>query len=146
DYPHDEWCNGLAELIRDGEMKEEVLDEACRRILRVKFMLGLFENPYVEEGREKSTLRCQAHKDVALQIARESICLLKNDRDLLPRSKNLKTVAVLGPAADEPALGDYTAHPDRSHSITVLDGIRAAVSPETEVLYEHGCNFLGDTI
>lgn len=146
DYPHDEWCNGLAELIRDGEMKEEVLDEACRRILRVKFMLGLFENPYVEEGREKRTLRCQAHKDVALQIARESICLLKNDRDLLPLSKNLKTVAVLGPAADEPALGDYTAHPDRSHSITVLDGIRAAVSPETEVLYEHGCNFLGDTI
>lgn len=146
DFPHEEWQEGVAQLVRDGEMEESVLDEACRRVLRVKFLLGLFDNPYVPEGREEAVLRCQSHKEVARRIARESVVLLKNQGNLLPLSKNLKTVAVLGPAADEPALGGYTAHPYRENSVSVLEGVRAAVSPETQVLYERGCNFLGDTI
>lgn len=146
DFSHEQWQQGIAELVRDGEMAEAVVDGACRRVLRVKFLLGLFERPYTDEALEKKVLHCQAHQDVALQIAREAVCLLKNEGEMLPLSKMLKTVAVLGPAAAQLSLGDYTARPPEGHTISVLEGIRATVPPETEVLYERGCNFLGDSI
>ncbi len=143
DYPHEEWQTGILQLVRSGQMKESVLDEACRRVLRVKFLLGLFENPYTDESLGKKAIKCPEHLELAKEIARESICLLKNKDHLLPLSKDLETVAVLGPCAAAPVLGDYT--PNFTYGgVSVLDGVRELVSPRTEVLYEKGCSILGD--
>ena len=145
DFPHDVWQNAIAHLIEEGKMKMSVLDTACRRVLRMKFLLGLFENPYTDENRAESVLRCPEHLAVAEKIAEKSIVLLKND-GLLPLKKELRRVAVIGPAADTVSYGDYTEYRGREGAVTVLDGIRAAVSPETEVVYARGCNFLGQAL
>ena len=145
DFPHDVWQNAIAHLIEEGKMKMSVLDTACRRVLRMKFLLGLFENPYTDENRAESVLRCPEHLAVAEKIAEKSIVLLKND-GLLPLKKDLRRVAVIGPAADTVSYGDYTEYRGREGAVTVLDGIRAAVSPETEVVYARGCNFLGQAL
>ena len=145
DFPHDVWQNAIAHLIEEGKMKMSVLDTACRRVLRMKFLLGLFENPYTDENRAESVLRCPEHLAVAEKIAEKSVVLLKND-GLLPLKKDLRRVAVIGPAADTVSYGDYTEYRGREGAVTVLDGIRAAVSPETEVVYARGCNFLGQAL
>lgn len=145
DFPHDVWQNAIAHLIEEGKMKMSVLDTACRRVLRMKFLLGLFENPYTDENRAESVLRCPEHLAVAEKIAEKSIVLLKNE-GLLPLKKDLQRVAVIGPAADTVSYGDYTEYRGREGAVTVLDGIRAAVSPETEVVYARGCNFLGQAL
>ena len=145
DFPHDVWQKAIAHLIESGAMKMSVLDTACRRVLRMKFALGLFENPYTDENRADTILRCPEHLATAEKIAKKSIVLLKND-GLLPLRKDLRSVAVIGPAADTVSYGDYTETRGRKGGVSVLDGIRAAVSPETEVLYERGCNFLGQAL
>ena len=145
DFPHDVWQKAIAHLIESGSMKMSVLDTACRRVLRMKFALGLFENPYTDEKRADKILRCPEHLTTAEKIAEKSIVLLKND-GLLPIRKDLHSVAVIGPAADTVSYGDYTETRGRKGGVSVLDGIRAAVSPETEVLYERGCNFLGQAL
>ena len=76
------------------------------------------------ESLHEKTVNCEAHRETALNIARKSICLLKNDKKLLPLSDACKTIAVVGPGADEPALGDYSINYEASHMVTVLDGIR----------------------
>ena len=145
DFPHDVWQKAIAHLIESGSMKMSVLDTACRRVLRMKFALGLFENPYTDEKRADKILRCPEHLTTAEKIAEKSIVLLKND-GLLPIRKDLRSVAVIGPASDTVSYGDYTETRGRKGGVSVLDGIRAAVSPETEVLYERGCNFLGQAL
>lgn len=144
DYPHEEWQQGLRELVAEGRLDEAVIDQACRRVLRVKFLLGLFEHPYTDESRSVKVLRCQEHINLAREIARQSLCLLKNKDNLLPLRKDLKTVAVLGPAAATAALGGYTSGHVKG-GVSVLEGIRSLVSPGTQVLYEAGCTFLGDS-
>ena len=146
DFPHEVWQNSIAELVASGEMDEAVLDEACRRVLRVKFLLGLFENPYTDEHRAETLLRCPEHLALAKQIARESIVLLKNEGGLLPLSKDIGSVAVIGPGAAKAVLGDYTETRGRTGTVSILDGIRAAVSPQTQVRYARGCNILGQEL
>ena len=111
-----------------------------RNVLRKKFEMGLFENPYVDAATAAKIVRCDEHRQVARQVAREGIVLLKND-GILPLSKSLKRVAVIGPNADVAynQLGDYTAPQDRKELRTVLDGIRSHVAPGTQVVYEKGC-------
>lgn len=146
DFPHDEWQEGLKSAVESGRLPESVIDQACRRVLRVKFLMGLFDNPYTDEGLQSRTHRCPEHQELAKQIASESICLLKNEGELLPLSKDIKTVAVMGPGAGTPVLGDYCVESGVPEAVSVLDGIRALVSPETKVLYEKGCSVLGDTV
>ena len=146
DFTHEEWRQGIHELIESGRMEEAVLDKACGRVLKLKFALGLFEHPYVEEDRYERTANCPAHQETALQIARKSVCLLKNEKDLLPLSGEIKTIAVIGPGAAEPALGDYCVDYNPAHMTTVLDGIREMAGENTEILYEKGCSYLGDQI
>ena len=133
DYPHREWQEGLARLVSSGRMKEEVIRRACGRILRVKFMLGLFDRPYTDEGRQAVCVHSAGHLELAREIARQSITLLKNEGGLLPLKKDTGTIAVLGPGADRAVLGDYT--PDGKTGVSILEGIRAAVSPGTRVLH-----------
>ena len=142
DFPHDEWQTGLKELVERGRLDKAVIRRACGRVLKVKFLLGLFERPYVDESRWKSYVHAPAHLGLAREIARESMTLLKNENHTLPLSKHVKTIALLGPGAGQAMLGDYTA-PGKD-GVSILQAVKATVSPETTVLYDKGCNFLGD--
>lgn len=126
----------LLELVQEGAVPASRIDEAAGRILRVKHALGLFEQRYVDASRVSSVLAAPEHLTVALEAARKSLVLLRNEGDLLPLRKNLKKVLVTGPNANNTALlGDWTAPQPAENVITVLEGIRAAVSPTTEVRF-----------
>lgn len=145
DYERDFFQPTLIDLVESGRLDEAVIDRAVSRILRAKFMLGLFENPYTDPALAARRVRCREHLDVALQSAREGLCLMKNDDGLLPLPKDLRRIAVLGPSADIPRLGDYTSLVDGFRPVTVLDGIRRIVSKKTEVTFTKGADIvLGD--
>ena len=146
DFTHEEWMDGILRLIESGEMSEEVLDQACGRVLKLKFALGLFENPYVDESLQEKIVNCAAHQETALDIARKSICLLKNEKKLLPLSDAYKTIAVVGPGAAEAALGDYSTNYEPSHLTTVLDGIRQLAGEDRTIWYEKGCSYLDEKV
>jgi beta-glucosidase len=131
----------LADAVRNNKVSIDVIDQAVRRILRAKFRLGLFEKPYVDEGRVEIIVGSKDHRDLARKIACEGIILLKNDGPILPLDKDIASIAVIGPNADNVynQLGDYTAPQKREDIVTVLDGIKAAVSPKTIVRYALGC-------
>jgi len=119
----------------------DVLDRAVGRVLRLKFEMGLFENPYVDAKKAAKQVKSAANVELARQVARESVVLLKNEKELLPLSKSLKSIAVIGPNADNiyNQLGDYTAPQPESNIVTVLEGIKAKVSAGTKVNYVKGC-------
>jgi beta-glucosidase len=132
-----------ARLIREGKVTQARLDEAVRRILRIKFRLGLFEHPFTDEARE-SILLSREHLMAAREIAARSMVLLKNERDLLPLSKQIRSIAVIGPLADNSApLGSWPGDGRKEDVVTLLAGVRAAVSPTTRVLYARGCEVEG---
>jgi beta-glucosidase len=122
--------------VRNGKLKESVIDEAARRILRAKFALGLFEHPYTDETRAKKTLLTPEHRHTARQVAQKSIVLLKNEKNILPLSKSIGTLAVIGPLADskEDMLGSWAAHGKAEEAVSILTGIRESVSSQTKVL------------
>ena len=136
----------LVENIEEGRVSIEALDRSVRRVLEQKFRLGLFDNPMVDPDRAVRTVHSEVNQELALRAAREGIVLLKNERNLLPLRKNLKSIAVIGPDANEPMnqLGDYTAPKVLQHIVTVLEGISGKVSKETRVVYLKGCGVLGD--
>jgi beta-glucosidase len=135
----------LVEGVQAGEVPEWLIDRAVRRVLELKFELGLFEHPFVDLDRAKQILHSQEHQDLALQVAREGIVLLKNQGDMLPLKKQLKSIAVIGPDADDSwsQLGDYSPQGVPFKVTTVLDGIKQKVGPETQVVYAHGCDVIG---
>ena len=144
-------CYGapLLEAVREGSISEATVDEAVRRVLRAKFDLGLFEKPFVDVNEVPRVFDTPAARTLARQTARESIVLLKND-GLLPLSKDLEALAVIGPNADSGRnlYGDYayTAHVDEKNdlpTVTVLEGIRKKVSRRTAVHYAQGCEVTG---
>ncbi|HTZ60667.1 MAG TPA: glycoside hydrolase family 3 C-terminal domain-containing protein [Acidobacteriaceae bacterium] len=135
----------LLENIQEGRVSEALVDRALRRVLELKFRLGLFDHPYADVEEAERVVHSEEHQQLALRAARESIVLLKNDRDLLPLKKDVKSIAVIGPNADEgwSQLGDYAPSKVPQKVITVLNGIRQAVSPTTRVEYAHGCDVIG---
>jgi beta-glucosidase len=139
------YMQDLLENVREGKISTNLVDRAVRRILKQKFRLGLFERPYVEPERAVRIVHRQAHQDLALEAAREGIVLLKNDHNLLPLAKTLKSIAIIGPNADEPRnqLGDYVPNAIPQHIVTLLEGVRKAVSPGTKVAYVKGCEVIG---
>lgn len=130
----------LQKALEEGSITEADLDRAVARVLRLKFRMGLFENPYVSPEQAKKVVRSQQHKELAREVARQGTVLLKNE-GVLPLSKSMKNLAVIGSNADMMynQLGDYTAPQERAAITTVLDGIRKAVSPSTRVTYVKGC-------
>ena len=131
--------DALFSAFKAGEVSEERLDEAVKNVLRLKFEMGLFENPYVDEKLPAKVVRNPEHTALAKEVALEGITLLKNEGNLLPLSKELKKIAVIGPNADTMynQLGDYTAPQDPEYIITPLEGIRAKW-PNAEVTYVKG--------
>ncbi|MGB7547179.1 MAG: glycoside hydrolase family 3 C-terminal domain-containing protein [Terracidiphilus sp.] len=135
----------LVESVREGTVPEALVDRAVRRVLELKFELGLFEHPYVNVEQAQQIVHSREHQDLALQVARESIVLLKNAQATLPLTKELKSIAVIGPNADDgwSQLGDYSPSAVPQKVITVLDGVRQKVSPATRVEYVKGCEVIG---
>ncbi|MCX7044799.1 MAG: glycoside hydrolase family 3 C-terminal domain-containing protein [Candidatus Sumerlaeota bacterium] len=131
--------------VGEGKTPMSLVDRAVRRILKQKFRLGLFERPYVDPQRAVEISHQAAHQELALEAARESIVLLKNDNNLLPLKKTLRSLAVIGPNADDPLsqLGDYTPSKVPQPIVTILQGIKQAVSSDTKVVYVKGCNVVG---
>lgn len=132
--------DNLKQALDEGLIAMADLDRAVANVLSMKFRLGLFENPYVDAKQAKAVCHSDAHQKLALQVAEEGTVLLKND-GVLPLSKSLKRIAVIGPNADMPynQLGDYTAPQADGKVVTVLEGVRRVVGEATEVVYERGC-------
>ena len=134
------------QLIKDGTLSQAAIDEAVRRVLRIKFRLGLFEKPYVDEARETAALLSREHQDAAREIAARSMVLLKNDHEALPLSKSVKSVAVIGPLADsqKDMIGSWSGDGRAADVVTLLAGVKAKLSPRTRVSYTKGCEVTGD--
>jgi beta-glucosidase len=123
--------------VKDGRISEATLDKAVGRILRAKFLAGLFEDPYVDPDYAEKITNNAEHRALALQAAREAIILLKNENNVLPLDANkIQTLAVIGPNAAKCHLGGYTADPGRC--VTVLDGIKTKTGNNFKVAYAEG--------
>ncbi len=144
----DAYMGDLIKNVNDGKIPVSQVDQAVERILRIKFQMGLFENPFINVGNAVEIVNSEAHKQLALQTARESIVLLKNEKNTLPLKKGIKSIAVIGPNAVAPVdqLGDYIPQTVPQHVFTILEGIRNKVSPGTKVTYVKGCNVIGNEV
>ncbi len=138
----------LARLLKDGKIDAKILDESVRRVLRLKNKLGLFENPYANIEREKITLLTVENRRHALEIARRSIVLLKNENGVLPLAKTAKSIAVIGALADDKnaPLGCWSGDGKAETVVSVLEGIRQKVSAATQINYAKGCEIEIDSI
>jgi beta-glucosidase len=128
----------LVKLVKEGALKEKQLDELVAPMLYWKFELGLFDDPYVDPDEADRVVACDEHTELALNAARESITLLKNENNLAPLDlTKIKSIAVIGPNADRSLLGGYSGVPKRD--ISVLEGIKQKVGKKVKVLYSEGC-------
>ena len=135
------------QLLKQNKLSNATIDEAVRRILRIKFRLGLFDRPYTDEAREASALLRPESIRLAREIAGRSMVLLKNDRETLPLNKNVGSIAVIGPLADDrrAPLGWWAGDGKEENTVTPLAGIKATVSAQTKVGYAKGCDVTGDS-
>ena len=133
----------LADLVKSGTVAERTVDDAVRRVLRIKYRLGLFDDPYhgCSVEREQTEILSAAHRALARDVARRSIVLLKNASNTLPLRKDSRTIAVIGPLAEsrKDPLGPWDAMGRSEDVVSVLDGIRKSAGPRTTVLYAKGC-------
>lgn len=131
----------LAKALEEGLVTMQDIDDAVTNILTLKFEMGLFENPYADPEQASLHVRSDAHKQVAREVARQGIVLLKNAEGLLPLSKEIGSIAVIGPNADNiyNQLGDYTAPQEDDNIVTVLRGVKQSVGPHTIVRHAKGC-------
>jgi len=138
DFDHDVFQKALLDCLKEGTLPEADLDRAVAAVLRLKFSLGLFDHPFVDPALNQRTNRSQAHLDVSLESARESMTLLKNENHLLPLSKSVRQIAVIGPNADVTRYGDYEKEAN-GERISLLQGVRSAV-PKATVVFDGGKN------
>lgn len=133
------FCDEFIEGVKTGKVSQAALDQAARRVLEVKFKMGLFDHPYVDEDDADVVVHTKESVEKTLQAARESIVLLKNAANFLPLPQNLHSIAVIGPLADRISLGGYAWDLiPRSQVITPLDGVRKLAKDAT-IHYTEGC-------
>lgn len=138
ELPEPDCYLNLVELVKEGSLKEEQLDELVYPMLYWKIKMGLFEDPFVDPDTAAKISGSEENRTLALQAAHESITLLKNENNVLPLNKStLKKIAVIGPNANRSLLGGYSGKPN--FNVTVLEGIKDKVGNEVEVLYSEGC-------
>lgn len=141
--------NEMQGAVRSRQISEDVVDLSVRRVLRAKFAYGLFDNPYrnCDTLRENNELLKPEHVALARTIAQQSIVLLKNAKNLLPLERTVRTIALIGPLADDQSdpLGPWSASGRSEDVVTVREGVRQAVSPQTKILYAKGCGITGDS-
>ncbi|HJX35086.1 MAG TPA: glycoside hydrolase family 3 protein, partial [Desulfatiglandales bacterium] len=137
ELPYAEVYPLLLEQVKRGKVPEAILDAAVARVLRSKFITGLFDDPYADPDLAEEVSNRREHRDLALRAAREAIILLKNEGGLLPLDKDkYKKIAVIGPNAEEVHLGNYSGFPGRG--VSILQGIKDRVGAEN-VLFAEGC-------
>jgi len=135
----------LRELVKEGKVPVKILDDRVRDVLRVKFTTGLFDHPYIEDAHHtKSIVNSAENQQVALRAARESLVLLKNDKNVLPLSKQIKSIAVIGPNADDQTLTNYRYGPSAVQSVTVRQGIQNLLGSSVKVNYAKGCEVVNE--
>jgi len=133
----------LDSLVRHNIVDIKVIDQAVSRILYVKFLAGLFENPFVDEKTLKSQIHPPEHVALSKKMADESIVLLKNENNLLPLdASKLKSIAVIGPNADQVQFGDYTWSRDNMDGVTLLEGLKNILPKNVVVNYAKGCDLV----
>ena len=142
DFELDTCFPSLYQQVQEGSIPETLLDTAVRRVLKAKFLLGLFDHPYVDVQAAESLTNSAEHQQLALQAAHESLVLLKNDGLLPLDASKVKTLAVIGPNAAGIHLGGYSADPGRG--VSILEGIRQKVGAGVKVLYAEGCKITAD--
>ena len=135
DFPNDFFQKTVVSLVEEGKLTRAQIDRAAGGVLRLKFLLGLFEKPYVDPRLIAQRVHTAAHQDSSLEAALKSICLLKNQRKLLPLKRGMR-IAVIGPNADKSRLGGYSVR--NRKAITVLEGIKEVAGPSASVLYDEG--------
>jgi len=136
------YADGIPQALKRGLVSIEEIDRSVRRVLRLKFLLGLFENPFVDPEKAQAVARCAEHRKLALETARQSIVLLKNMNGILPFGGDLESIAVIGPNADNSwnQLGDQAPSHSREHVVTILDGITSRSAKDgITVHYARGC-------
>src|SRR5262249_49500784 len=136
DFPNDFFQSTGISLVKGGQLTEGQIDRAAGGVLRLKFSLGLFEDPYVGPRVVGGRVHTKENQDLALEAALKSICLLKNEQSLLPLKPGVKTIAVVGPNADKSRLGGYSVRERKA--ITVLEGIRQFAGQRANILYDEG--------
>ncbi len=135
----DDFILPLRELVKEGKVTLKTLDERVRDVLRVKFTLGIFDRPYIEDAEATAALvNSPEHQQVALRAARESLVLLKNEKNALPLDKRLRSIAVVGPLADDDSNTKNRYGPSGVKGVTVLEGIRVKLGGG-KVNYAKGC-------
>jgi beta-glucosidase len=134
----------LAKLVKDGKVKEALVDDAVRRILRVKFELGLFDDPYkyCDEKREKATIGNKVNNDGVLDMAKKSIVLLKNDKNLLPLKKSGQKIALIGALANDKnsPLGSWRIAADDNTAVSVFEGMQQY--KDNQLVFEKGADLI----
>ena len=140
------YVDHLTQLVKEGKVPVNLVDDAVRRVLVKKFELGLFENPYrfSNEAREKKILNSDANRATAREVAEKSIVLLKNEGQALPLSKDLKTVAVIGPLgkSNSDMKGFWSVKWDNDNLVSLYEGLQNKVGKSTRLLYAQGCGIL----
>ncbi|MBD5476641.1 MAG: hypothetical protein HDR17_11780 [Lachnospiraceae bacterium] len=137
DMPPTFWKQSVIELAQEGSLSMERLDDICSRVLRVKFELGLFENPYTEETTYESVIRCKEHRDISHKVAQESMTLLKND-GILPLKEGFKSVALIGPSSAAQKIGGYSSTPQFPIP-SVYEELKAELGDAVTVRQCNGC-------
>jgi len=136
----DDFILPLRELVKEGRVSMKTLDDRVHDVLRVKFLLHIFDHPYVTDADASERIVNSAeHNRVALRAARESMVLLKNEKKILPLSKQIASIAVIGPNADDDSTTHYRYGPSAVKGITVLEGIRNKLGANVKVNYAKGC-------
>jgi beta-glucosidase len=134
------WGKGLDDAVAEGLISRKTIDESVRRVLRIKFKTGMFEDPWADPEHVLQIVQSPAHRAVALEAAREAMTLLKNDNGTLPLKKSMRSIAVIGPKAkDGIPLGGYSGV--NVPTVSVFDGIRAEVGPGVKVEWAMGSRF-----
>lgn len=135
----------LRELVKEGKVSRKTLDDRVRDVLRVKFLVGIFDRPYVADAdASERVVNSTEHQQVALRAARESIVLLKNEKNVLPLSKAINSIAVIGPNADNDSNTQYRYGPNGIKGVTVLEGIKSKLGDKVNVNYAKGCEIINE--
>ncbi|MDR0546005.1 MAG: beta-glucosidase BglX [Dysgonamonadaceae bacterium] len=144
DMENHAYLPNLAQLVKEGKVSEKQINEAARRILKLKYELGLFDHPYVEV--KEPVFYAGKHLETAKQAAVESAVLLKNDKNLLPLNENIKSIAVIGPLADAPhdQMGTWVFDGEKSHTVTPLAALKAEYGDKLKINYAPGLTFSRD--
>ena len=135
----------LRQLVKDGRLSIKTVDDRVRDVLRVKFLVGIFDHPYVEDVvASETTLHSLASRELTARASRESLVLLKNQQDILPLKKSLHSIAVIGPNADNPWFANSRYGPSNANIVTVLQGLKNKLGSQTRINYARGCDAVSE--